>query len=395
MSILAKYREHIIGVCFLIILFIPHTNTLFYLSQIFVTVLLYVFSDRRMHSLESKIVIFCFSISFVLYILSDNDISIKAILGFLNLLLLFMIFPIADIKISNRYLFFAICFVLLSQLCTVFNIPIVNDFFINAYPISEENINALYAQENATMDAIDSFRLSGLWRSPNNSAREVCFIYAFFILNNLRVFSNKSIIFSILCVTSILLTGSRSGLFVSCCLMVYYYVSCQYRSRNTKITSILIIAVALIVSFVFSLDLNFRGFKLVEGFDNSAGPKIETLIGYIQHAESSDLLFGQFDNDLFIAQAGNIRILDSEYGYLIFQYGFVGLLAYIMFIGICFAKTEKKYKGLYIVLLWVMSNSILCAFRSSLVLMLLLSSIVLRSKNNLDYADIATNKFDR
>lgn len=400
MGIISKSNYgHIVGICLMVLFFVPHTNIILYLLPLVAYVLLYATSldNRGANTHEKLLVIISFLITFTIYILTIDIYNTKSILSFLSFIVIFSLFPTIDTKIPPGYFYFAICYVLVSQISYILNIGFINTFFDTLYPVSDNNAIEMYNQQYASFENIENYRLSGLWRSPNNTSREITLLYAFYILNNYKRLGTSNIIFIALCTTSTLLTGSRTGLFIMVLLTIYYYLIADQVTTNTKKYILPAIFTTLLV-IIFSGGLvRFRGFELSEGFGNSANPKLETLISYLQTADNINLLFGNFDASLFQASAGNIRILDSEYGYLIYQYGLIGFIAYLIFIIVCVIKTNKKLRGLYFVFLWVISNSILFAYRSSFIWMLLLSSIILHSEklNKSCYAKTPTNKLNR
>ena len=71
-----------------------------------------------------------------------------------------------------------------------------------------------------------------------------------------------------------------------------------------------------------------------------------------------------------------LGIFDSEYGNVIYAYGFLGFLLIILFYIRCFRLTEKRDRIFYVILLWCISSTVLFSFRMSFVFLMLLSHVV-------------------
>ena len=73
---------------------------------------------------------------------------------------------------------------------------------------------------------------------------------------------------------------------------------------------------------------------------------------------------------------------DSEYGSLIFRFGFVGFVSIFLFYWNVAKRIHKSQWFYFFILLWIVSSTIVASFRAFFIFMLLLSVIY---SNNLYY----------
>lgn len=94
-------------------------------------------------------------------------------------------------------------------------------------------------------------------------------------------------------------------------------------------------------------------------------------------------LFGHLDQFLFAASSDDIHAtFDCEYGYMIFNYGMVGFLLYIIFFTKLYKSFTKQERLIFVPMLWILSASMLLAYRSLFLFMFLLSKYYVSSINN-------------
>ena len=113
-----------------------------------------------------------------------------------------------------------------------------------------------------------------------------------------------------------------------------------------------------------------------EGLNDSAGVKLKMLEDYLSHETSFiSYLFGHLDYSLFKASKETAYSLDSEYGYMIYCFGFIGFFSFIYFLWKVYHHIEKANRLFFVVLLWMLSSTIFMSYRAIFVFMLLLSTI--------------------
>ena len=117
--------------------------------------------------------------------------------------------------------------------------------------------------------------------------------------------------------------------------------------------------------------MEFRGMQVGEGMNDSSNLKWEIFKNYIS-SESNPikLIFGTLQST---------RPFDAEYGYIVGQYGFMGLLVYCVFWYKLFKTTRKENRCIFPILLWMLSSSIMMAYRSAFLAMMIFSSYYQRT----------------
>lgn len=229
-----------------------------------------------------------------------------------------------------------------------------------------------------------SFRMGGLYRNSNDCSRMLTFLMAgFLILNNEKSIRTLSP-FIIICYFAVLITGSRTGFVVASLIFIVFLFIDRKVSVGWR-WGIVALSVVVFVIILFSGSDTFRGFNVVEGFSNSANAKVYVFQDYLEHENSVyRILLGYLDPDRF--EASNIEIMtkfDADYGYLIFQYGFIGFGAVLLFFYTLFRRINKSGRIFFILLLWIVSSSVITSFRASFVFMLLLSCVYTKQKTAL------------
>lgn len=377
-------EEHVLSIVFLIALFLPHTSNLLLIVNPVICILLsYHYAKIKKFRNDTTKYLLLGSIAFSIMINTLMGApSAKSIIAACNLFLVLLLFPfVADIRIRNTYVYVALIYIIISQITMVIHVPAISDLFEIAYPLSEESEGYYqYVLSNASSNNISGFRLAGLFRNPNQCSKYVTLITAVFLLDSKTTFI-KSLPFLGLASFSILMTGSRTGLVVFMCLVFFSLFLNDKVSRTAKTTSIIVlIGLAL---FVLYEAADFRGLRVDEGINDSAGAKFGALKDYLSRStDPFHFLFGHVDQYLFVASSGNIHSsIDCEYGYMIFNYGIVGFAFYIIFFCKLFKGFTKHERLIFVPMLWIISASMLLAFRSLFLYMLLLSKYYIRSKN--------------
>lgn len=375
--------EHIIGIALLIALFLPHISTPLLLVNPIMCLLLFIYfrNKRCAIPLTGKIL---FIIALLLSFIANFafvDVSSKSLVSFVNILLVLVCFPIVgNYKIRNIYFYIAALYIILSQFAMFLHIPFLSTLYDILYPIGDDKEAYFdYVAQNASLDTVSSFRLSGLFRNPNQCAKFTTILFSAFVLENKNKPILKLIPFIVISAFSVLMTGSRTGLVIFSVILIcglWSNSTVTRKQRNFVLLGILGAFIALIIS-----ESNFRGLKIEEGFNDSAGSKFKALLDYLGNDNGFiHLLFGNFDPELFSATSANvINSLDSEYGYVIFNYGIVSFIAYIAFFVSVKRKLNKHDMIILIPLLWIVSSTILLAYRPIMVYLILLSKYLVRS----------------
>ena len=382
-SLSSSKEEHFLGVVFLIALFLPHTSTpLLLVNPLLCIVLSAYFAKIKKYRKDAVkyMLIGSIAISLLLNFVLGAASS-KSVLATCNLLLMLSFFPfVSDVRIRNVYIYIALTYIVVSQVTMFIHIPAVSDFYEIVYPISEESMGYYqYVLDSVTSDSISGFRLAGLFRNPNQCSKYVTLITAVFLLDS-NTSLKKSLPFLGCAAMSVLMTGSRTGLVVFMGIVFISLLLNDTVSKATKSRSLFILFALFIIMLINASD--FRGLKVGEGMNDSANAKFGAISDYLsQNVETMGLLFGHLDQYLFVASNSKIHSsIDCEYGYMIFNYGIVGFIFYILFFCTLFKKFSKYECLIFVPMLWIISASMLMSFRSLFLYMILLSKYYIRSK---------------
>lgn len=368
--------EIFVGLSLLLGLFLPHTSTFLLLVNPLLCILFYLKFSLKTNSvgiLPYKILLLI-SLCLSFFFNANTDIiTTKVILYFVYLCLLFFCFPLTSgVRIRNVFLYISVIIILFSQLVYVVRIYPAMAIIDTLYPMSDMYSNIYSYMDNITFSNITEFRLGGLFRNPNHLAKYVNLLTVLFVINNRNKYYPSKYIFYLIVLLSIILSGSRTGLVILLLLMIFEIIS---NNRFTKYQKLFIFIILGLLFMLFTLsDLDFRGLKVQEGISDSAGSKFEALMYYLSQDNSYlNLLFGNLNPDTFLASSGIINQLDSEYGYLIYQYGFVGFISYVLFWIAIFKRYPRNNRIIFFILLWTISSTIILAYRSAFVMLLAFS----------------------
>lgn len=368
-------KENLLGIAILMAFLLPHSNTFFLLVNPLLCLLLVITFSKTRHW---RPYVFLVLVPILLSVLLNLQIaSPKALLSVITILLYFLCFPLVGrVSIKNVYLYICLGYIIISQLVYLINIPFLTNFFNVAYPIGPDDIlNIGYMQETITTDTVFNYRLGGLYHNGNNCAEYMCMLLAFFLVVNKKESKKGVLIFLILAYSSILLTGSRTGFVVATLISYFGFI----RQRGYRgVVRYLFMALAIVgVVYLLGNEFNIRGFDVESGFHNSANTKWDTFVYYITTEKSIiALLFGHLDSSLFEGASYTIQgYFDSEYGDLIFRFGFIGFLSIIIFWWMTIKRIEKSSRFYFLILLWCISSSVVAAFRAFFLFIILLSVI--------------------
>lgn len=359
---------------------LPHTMTPLLLVNPILCVILKLKSKNGI-SFPKKF----FPISFVVFALVLGNFigaSSKSMIAAVTIALYLFCFPfIRDVKISNLALYFCLGFIILSQIVYLLNIPYVASLLDVLYPLSDENGNAqMWMRNNITVDTIANYRLGGLYHNSNQCSKYITALIGLFLVNNFEREIKSNIPFFALAYVAVLLTGSRTGFVISTLIIVFYLFKSNFLDGGKRVFFILAMAVFAAYIFFNGSASSLRGFDVAGGFHNSANTKFDTFNYYITHASDPlTLLFGHLDTSLYNPPSDYMSYFDSEYGCYIFAYGVFGFIAILAFYYSVYKRVNKDYRFFFFYLLWMISSTIQCAYRSSFVFMICLSFIMAKS----------------
>ena len=135
----------------------------------------------------------------------------------------------------------------------------------------------------------------------------------------------------------------------------------------------------IFIVLIWSGSDTFRGFNIENGFSGSASVKMDTFAYYLSSEKSIlRLLLGYLDTssfDISITTSYVMGKFDSDYGSIIFSYGFIGFFAILYFLFTIFKRMDRYGRLFFIVVLWMYSSTIIKSFRAIFIFMLLLSCV--------------------
>lgn len=373
-----KGGEHLLGIAIVLAFLLPHTNTLFQLvNPLLCLLLVWQFTNRRWSSLAFLPLV---PIALSLFINMGN-VGMKAIQSTIIIMLYFACFPfVSQVKVRNVYLHICLGYIFISQIVYLIGIPFLINFFDSTYPISEEDLRYYgHIQKTINYSNFLSYRLGGLFHNPNQCARSLTMLMAFYLVVNNEIKSRGKLLFLLVVYLGTLFTGSRTG-FVIASLILYFGLFRNER-QETGIKYLFGGLALLGVVYVVFTGAVLRGIDVESGMSNSVDSKWYTFLYYLK-TESSivALLFGNIDPELFSGQYGVVmNNFDSEYGELIFRFGFIGFACIMLFWWKAFKRVDKSSRFFFLLCLWIISSTIVASYRAFFIFMLLLSVVYANS----------------
>lgn len=385
-------KENILGVILLIFLFLPHTNFLFQIiNPLLITYLSYKYAAINKKFSIKYILILLLFISFVINMFTF-DLELKSIFRVIVLIQMLLFFPfVRNIKIKNSFLYFSLIFILITQSSYLLNISSVISFIDNYYPIDEEYYwlqSDHYLSNSSSINDLFSgisLRYGGIFRNANQCMRYVSLLLVVFLIENRDIKLSKIIPFILITLLSAILAGSRTGFVViSLIVFTYFYLNRKRLSVVYK-RLIIVFSILIFIFIVFNIDtlLNFRMFKVSEGLDDSFGVKTNIFTDYLSKLSNPFfLLFGNFDSSLLSLYNPTFPMMDSEYGDLIFQFGFLFTTFLIIFYIQVFKRMNKSNRIFFLIFLWMLTSTVLLSYRMSFLFMFFLSKYTYEFNSN-------------
>jgi len=375
-------NDHLLSLSWLFFLLFPNNNIFFVLVPIVYIIL--IDTKKRINELTFDYVVLFVILMITAFVININQdyLDFKSIARVAVLILIFISFGrLKGGKILAPYIIIAITFLVISQFISILNIPIINTI-INRFYISSEGENLIDTFSTFGIDKYGSeYRLGGIYFNPNNYASYLELILAV-LLCEIKQFKKIKLFFLILLIVfSIIATGSRTSFIVLLVMTLFFLYSSKILSQKK---AILIIFSAILIGILIIININlseFRAFKIGQGLGNSFGVKVEVLIKYINsNVPIPKLIFGSFSGAAIKKYTAiNFFGTDFEIGNLIVYFGFFFLAAILIFYSLLFKKISPKYRVIFIILLWMFSNSILLSYRMAAVWMLVLGLYYQRS----------------
>lgn len=372
--------SHIVGISIIIGFILPHTisSLLLFVNPLLVIVLKLRNKNKSYYKYKTVVLIALFIPLLLNFV---QGVTFKSIQIWATICLYFFCFPFVDkVEFKNIYIYITFVFIFVSQMAGLLNISSLTNIINILYPMNDYNEgNLTYIAENITSENYTDFRLAGIYRNSNSCAEALCMLMGFYIANN-RIINKYSIAFLGIMLYAILITGSRTGFMVAGAMVATYLI------LNKKKMLVILLGLLLILLFVFNgINSDLRVFEIQEGFSGSFSAKSGTFMSYLSSETSPiKLLFGYFDAARYrtMAKLGFMPAFDSDYGTLIFSYGFIGFFSILFFLVTVYRRVRKQERICFFLVLWMTSATIFKAFRMLFVFMLLLSMIYSNSRTS-------------
>lgn len=375
-------QEHLVGISILLAFLLPHTSTLFQLVNPLLCLLLV---SRFKKTRKWQPFVFIVLVPIILSILFNfQNASVKSFQSTFTIFLYFACFPfVGRVRVRNNYLYFCLAYIFISQIVYLLGIPGLTTFFDRLYPVTDElvlnKINNI--QSNISYGTLLDFRLGGIFHNSNQCSKFLSMLMAFFLSVNHSKNDKNVIYFMLIAYGGILLTGSRTGFVIGSLIAYFGFI------RNNKLprwVRYLVFGGALLsILYLLQTGNSLRGLNVEEGLEGSANMKWETFLYYLQtEINQLALLFGHMDISLFQGGVGDLLAgFDSEYGSLIFRFGFIGFCGIILFYWNVIKRIPKAKWFYFIILLWIITSTIVASFRALFVFMLLTSVVYANNMN--------------
>lgn len=372
---------HLFGIGFVLAFLLPHTSTPLLMVNPLLCIFYKIIQQNRKWDRIGWIVLLPLLVTFVLNV--GQGVSLKSQQSFFTILLYIMCFPIvSNVQIKNGYLYFIFSVIFLSQIANVYHITFLSNFFETYYPISDEDMDYyLHVQNNISTDNMFNYRLGGLYHNSNNCSRAVTLLLATYLYVN----RDKSIVgillFSVISLFSVLQTGSRTGFFVAGLLIIVFLFSKGDVKQYWKI----VFTILLLGFFLYMITTGsdtYRSLNLEDALEGSGAKKYNTFKSYLLHETSIlKMLFGYLDATRFERSSSEfMTFFDSDYGSLIFKFGFVGFISILMFFYKIYKHYDRNNAFIFVVLLWMISSTIVSSYRAFFIFMLMLSVVYSNTK---------------
>ncbi len=379
-------QQYLLGLSIVFAFLLPHTSTIFLLANPLLCLCLVLTSQERVRTSIVLIPIIPIVLSVLVNIFYATP---KAFLSTLTIMLYFSLFPmVGKVSVKNVYLYIVLAVVVLSQVAYRFGVSPLVRFFDTYYPMTEEYLRQM---ENIGSGNVFDYRMGGLYHNSNQCSRYLTMLLGLYLIVNKETEFARQLPFILISFFSFLLAGSRTGFVTATVILFFAFARQQKLSSTIKIVFGVIFLISFLL-FIRQYTGTLRVLEIESGIDNSIGYKFDAFFYYLRNETSIiHLLIGHLDVSLLEIVFGmNDFGFDSEYGSLIYRFGFIGFFSIMYFWYLIHKKTDKYSQIFYVNLLWIISSTIVCSFRAFFIFMLFLSIIY---SNNRKSDSIEQNKF--
>lgn len=380
-------RDNILLNFFIVLLFLLPQNMVFYLTVPIGMLFLSDFSN-----VKGQWGGFFFTVITVLLlsILANNNeiwVNTKSILKALQLSVCFLCFgKTKSTVIYKGTLTIIIFYLALFQFAGILHINPIIELTQYLYPLADKHELAFERSLDMSILEMGGFneRLFGIYHNANN-----CAIYSQILLVMLVIEKEQfmrgrmsKLLYYVLLLTiivSLMAAGSRTSFIVLVGIGLTMFGS-DLKGRIGEV----VLIIGLFVAFVSLVGIDLRMFRVGDGMDSSFGVKIGIVEKYWNTNPSfSRILFGCFSTQALITLINtDFAGTDMDLGDMFVQHGIVFLFVVFFFLVKVFKSLKREYKPILWIFLWMLSNTVFCNYRTSSIMLLLLSIYIIRSSKS-------------
>ncbi len=293
--------------------------------------MLFLFKDRKNSKISVRMVtmflamIIGIFVSFITVTLVEGSANFAVTTHELQRFVFYilLIIVVYDYKVPFTYIYW-ICIAMLLfnltiQILQYNDVEWVNDFIRQYYLVGKDT----HLNLATTKYGSASFRSGSIYLNPNVYMVIPSSVLCVILQANIKKPSILNYLFAILCIWSLLLTGSRTTFFVALAILVIYFML----DKNIGKIKWLIIGVGIILLLtnMSALQDSFRVFDVSSGVEGSFGHKLGGLSAYLKNANPIYFVTGSLSSRLSIQ-------VDAEWGYVFVYFGVLGIYWYVNFL---------------------------------------------------------------
>jgi hypothetical protein len=258
--------------------------------------------------------------------------------------------------VSSKTLFFILFYLVGFQVFSSLDLYGIKNLMYIFYPQDEEMIlNFDYGVLDASTD-FTFFRTGGIYYNPNLQGQYIVGLLLIFLISSANKTSRfLKNIFYFLSFFSVLLTGSRTS-FVIITLIFLFNIPLKYKLYIFLFLGIL--STYVFISFGPNALRIFNVISDLKDSEGSSNVKLNLLLEHINNSLNSLIGFMK----LMIGNLWDGKLhLDSDIGYIIYAFGFIGLLFMVLYFFSYWNVIKNKF--IYFYLLYSFTATIIFNFK--------------------------------
>ncbi len=234
-----------------------------------------------------------------------------------------LILVVYDYKVPFQYIYWICIAILLFnftiQILQYNDVEWVNDFIRQYYLVGKDT----HLNLATTKYGSANFRSGSIYMNPNVYMVIPCSVLCVILQANIRKPTILNYVFAVICIWSLLLTGSRTTFIVAVAILLIYFI--LDKSIGKIKWAILAVGVIVLIFNMDNLQENFRIFDVSSGVEGSFDHKLCGLSAYFKNANPIYFVTGSLSSSFS-------PMVDAEWGYVFVYFGVLGLYWYINFL---------------------------------------------------------------